>query len=128
MRIYYFIFAFSLTVVAGCAAKKYKRTIKIPSCNLYVEVFTANSWGLNQEYLTDSLTFRMYVGTVDEEHDYYSYQCQQDSIYIKKVKPSEKNCRWVTLKDSQKTVLCDTEYVKRKPISLTQLSAKRNMK
>ena len=127
MRIYYFILASFLTIAAGCAEKKYKWTRKFPNCNLYVEVFTANSWGLNQEYLTDSSTFRMYVGTVDEEHDYYIFQCQQDSIYIKKVKPSEKNCRWVTTEDGLKTVLCDTLYERRKPISLAQLRAEKNL-
>ena len=120
-----FTFCLWLTVLlSSCAEKKYLRTKKTFNCGLYVEVFTANSWGLSQEYLTDSSTFRMYVGTVDEEHDYYTYDCNNDTVQIQMVMPSNKNCRWVTLKDSMKTVLCDTEYIVRKPISLLQLKSK----
>ena len=108
-------------LISSCAEKKYKRTKKIPDRKLYVEVFTANSLGLNQEYLTDSLTFRMYVGTVDEEHDFYTYESRGDSLYIKKILTGNKNCRWVTTKDSLQTVLCDTEVVVRKPITIAQL-------
>jgi len=125
MKIQYSIYALLLVLLISCAEKKYKRTRKIPNSDLYVEVFTANSWGLNQEYLTDSATFRMFVGTVDEEHDYFTYQYQSDSIYIKKILTGNKNCRWVTTKDSLQTVLCDTEQITRKPISLMQLMTKK---
>ena len=115
---------FFLTLfISGCAEKKYKRTIKIDNCKFYVEVFTANAWGLNQEYLTDSSRFRMYIGTVDEEHDFYTYNCKDDSLYIGKVLTGNKNCRWVTTKDSLKTVLCDTEFIVRKPVSIALLKA-----
>jgi len=63
----------------------------------------------------------MYVGTVDEEHDFYSYECRGDSLNIKKILTGNKNCRWVTTTDSLHTVLCDTEFVVRKPISIAQL-------
>jgi hypothetical protein len=121
MKIQLTLYALLFLLISGCAEKKYKRTKKITDRKLYVEVFTANSWGLNQEYLTDSLTFRMFVGTVDEEHDYYTYQCQGDSLYIKKILTGERNCRWVTIHDSLKTVICDTEFLIKKPISITQL-------
>lgn len=60
----------------------------------------------------------MYVGTVDEEHEYYTYQCRGDSLYIKKFLTGNKNCRWETIQDSLKTVICDTEFVVKKPISI----------
>lgn len=121
MRIQYVFCLLSMVLISSCAEKKYKRTIRIAKCELYVETFSANSLGLNQEYLTDSTNFRMNVGTVDAEHDYYTYECKGDTLLIKKVMPTSKNCRWVILEDGMKTVLCDTEYVIRKPISLTQL-------
>ena len=118
------LFAVLIILTLSCGEKKYLRTKRLSNCGLYIEVFTANSLGLNQEYITDSTDFRIYIGTVDEEHDYYLYECRNDSIYIKKVKPSDKNCRWVILKDSMKTVLCDTVYINRRPISLSTLKTK----
>ncbi len=124
MKIQLFAYTLLFLFILSCAEKKYKRTKKIIGRNLYVEVFTANSLGLNQEYLTDSLSFRIYIGTVDEEHDYYTYQCRGDSLYIKKVLTGNKNCRWEIVQDSLKTLICDTEFVVKKPISLTQLKTK----
>ena len=121
MKIQLFAYTLLFLLISGCAEKKYKRTKKITDGNLYVEVFTANSLGLYQEYLTDSLTFRLYIGTVDQEHDYYTYQCRGDSLYIKKVLTGNKNCRWEIVQDSLQTVVCDTEFIIKEPISLTQL-------
>jgi hypothetical protein len=121
MKIQLVAYTLLFLLISSCAEKKYKRTKIITDRNLYVEVFTANSLGLNQEYLTDSLTFRIYIGTVDEEHDYYTYQCRGDSLYIKNVLTGNKNCRWEIVQDTLKTVICDTEFVVKKPISIAQL-------
>lgn len=122
MKIQLFAFSSSLLfLISSCAEKKYKRTIKLPDHKFYIEVFTANSWGLNQEYFTDSLNFRMYVGTVDEEHDFYKYKIQDDSLYITKILTGNKNCRLEITKDGLQNFLCDTEFVARKPISILKL-------
>jgi hypothetical protein len=119
MKIKYSIFLL-LILVLGCGEKKYIRTVRIPKCDLYVEVFTANSFGLKQEYLTDSSNFRIYVGTLDEEHDFFTYECRNDTLYIKKILTGDKNCRWVII-DGRQRVRCDTEFIVRDPISMRQL-------
>ena len=111
--------------ILSCAEKKHKRTRKLPDGNYYVEVFTANSFGLNQEYFTDSLTFRMFVGTVDEEHDYFHYTVDGDRLYITKIGTGNKNCRWVDTKNGLKTVLCDTEILIKKELNLAKIKNKR---
>jgi hypothetical protein len=34
------------------------------------------------DYLTDSINFRIYVGTVDNKYEYYAYKCSGDSVII----------------------------------------------
>lgn len=65
--------------------KKYKYTLKLCDHNLYVERFMVNPAGVNADYLTDSLTFRIYVGKWDSDHENFSYVCMGDSIFIKKL-------------------------------------------
>lgn len=63
---------------------------------LYVETFTvfgsgASGTDMMSDYLTDSLSFRIYAGTYDQGSEYYYYNMNGDSIIILKYKsdPSE---------------------------------------
>ena|SRR5579863_124498 len=70
-------------IIVGCF-RRYKFTGKICGDKLYVEFYEVNPAGVDAEYITDSINFRHYIGTFDEEHERYAYDCKGDSIYIKK--------------------------------------------
>lgn len=54
--------------------------------NLSVEVYkTGLIDDLNAAYITDSTSFRVYVGTFNERHNYFTYKIDGDKIYIEKV-------------------------------------------
>ena len=48
-----------------------------------MEVYERNQLGIS--YLTDSINFKIYVGQLNFENEYYSYKCILDSIYIFKI-------------------------------------------
>lgn len=64
--------------------KKYKQTNKFCE-NLYIEIFNVNPAGVDSHYITDSFTFRFYVGKIDNEHENYHYMCSGDSLVIEKI-------------------------------------------
>jgi hypothetical protein len=109
-----------LTLI-GCHEKKHEFTRKVPNSSLYEELFTANSFGLYASYLTDSASFRTYIGEVDLEHDYFKYNINKERIHIQKIKTGDKNCRWVTTEDGRQTILCDTEVIDIKSLDLNKL-------
>ena len=74
------VILFSL-LLTGCY-KKYRRTISVCNGNLFVEVYRHKFIDVSYDYLTDSSNFRIYVGKFDNEHGYYRYNCQGDSIGI----------------------------------------------
>jgi hypothetical protein len=51
---------------------------------MYVEVFRINPAGEYADYLTDSTTFRMYIGIFDPEENGYTFTCKDDSIIVSK--------------------------------------------
>jgi len=71
----------------------YKRTVSI--CNdLHIEVFRTFSSGafgsdLVDDYLTDSVNFRLRIGSYDEYYGSIYYQCEMDSITIEKREKSD---------------------------------------
>jgi hypothetical protein len=68
--------------------KRHKFTHKY--CNgLYVEAYEVNLEGMNAEYLTDSVNFRIYIGNYDSENENFYYKCTGDSVYIEKVESDE---------------------------------------
>src|ERR1700683_980176 len=76
----YIAVATTIILFTGCI-RKYKWTL--PICDkLYVEVYNVNPAGVYSEYLTDSLSFRLYVGKIDFESERYLYHCSGDSIAI----------------------------------------------
>jgi hypothetical protein len=74
------LIAFSLLCI-GCT-KKYKSTTSVCGGQFYVETFNVNPTGVDEDYLTDSLDFRLYIGKFDNEHENFSYVCNGDSIRI----------------------------------------------
>ncbi len=72
------LFSFLLT---GCY-NNYKRTITVCDGKLFVELYHHNFIDVGYEYLTDSTNFRIDVGKFDNEHGFYSYNCQGDSLTI----------------------------------------------
>ena len=68
-----------LLLFFGCT-KKFKTTFKI--CNdYYAEVFNKNPAGVGEYYLTDSVSFRVFIGDYDEDHEFYKFKCDGDSIF-----------------------------------------------
>lgn len=68
---------------------KYRSTVNICK-KLYVETFAiigGGAYGSDRvsDYLTDSINFRNYIGTYDNNDEGYSYKCVGDSITIYKV-------------------------------------------
>ncbi len=72
------------SLFVGCL-KSYDHTSKVCEGSLSVEVYFSGLIGLKEEYLSDSINFRMYVGDRDEEHQNYNYTCDGDSLFIKKL-------------------------------------------
>ena len=70
-------------IFSGCI-KKYKYTTKVCEHTLYVEAFNVNPAGVDADYITDSVNFRLYVGKFDNEHEIYRYSCSGDSLLIRK--------------------------------------------
>jgi hypothetical protein len=68
-------------LLAGCY-KKYSRTIPVCDGKLFGERYEHNFIDVAYYYLTDSSSFRMYVGKFDNEHGGYSIKCQDDSVTI----------------------------------------------
>lgn len=77
----------------GCSNEKkqsnYKFTIHTCS-NLFVEVrqvFGSGAYGgdLHSNYLTDSISFRLFIGEYDNYDEGFIYDCKGDSIIVKKI-------------------------------------------
>lgn len=74
---------FSLVYI-GCVAK-HKASVKICGGQFYVEMYNVNPAGVDEDYLTDSSGFKVYVGKFDNEHENFRYVCNGDSITIMKL-------------------------------------------
>jgi hypothetical protein len=71
-------------VFSGCI-KKYKYTTKVCERTLFVETFNVHPAGVDADYITDSVNFRMYTGKWDNEHENFRYSCSGDSLIIQKI-------------------------------------------
>jgi hypothetical protein len=76
---------------SSCSSDRSKsgehRTYRLCDGRFFVESFTifgGGGWGGDRvsDYLTDSVNFRMYLGTYDNAHEAISTQCKRDSVYI----------------------------------------------
>jgi hypothetical protein len=74
-----------ITLLLGCNSKtkrNYKYTFKREQ-NLYIEVYRAGLIGnLTSQYLTDSLTFRLYLGTFDDENARIYCKIDGDDVHV----------------------------------------------
>ena len=87
----FFIFILSVISCRDNRSKK-DHTSTTQICDKYLFVETFEIYGGNaydgdivSQFLTDSTNFRIYVGTFDNAHEGYSYQCSGDSIRISKL-------------------------------------------
>jgi hypothetical protein len=95
---------------------------------LFVEVFEANSLGLDADYLTDSANFRKYIGDWDEEHERYLYSCKGDSVYVLKTVSGNRWAKWDTTADGKRTVVSNLDTTEKLIFSLSQLKREKNFK
>lgn len=69
---------------------KHYNTAKVCKGKLFVETYEISGNGAFggdkvSEYLTDSVNFRMYVGTFDNSDEAYSFLCTGDSVEVYRV-------------------------------------------
>lgn len=75
--------------------KQHYKTIKI--CDkIYIEtfvVFSSGAYGgdIHSDYITDSLHFRLFIGTEDTENEILFTQCKGDSLVVKKSTVNKEN-------------------------------------
>jgi hypothetical protein len=74
-------FAFLVTNIVSCQTK-YLRTEKTCMKNCFLEIYERSQLGIS--YLTDSINFRIYVGQLNFENEYYQYKCKDDNLTILK--------------------------------------------
>jgi len=77
--------AFILSILSMACTQKYKFTGEACDHIYHVEFYQVNPLGTDALYLTDSSTFRYYLGTIDEGNEYFKFECNGDSINIKKL-------------------------------------------
>jgi hypothetical protein len=74
-----------ISVLFGGCFAKHKFTAKVCNGKLYSEVYNINPAGVDEDYLTDSSTFRIFIGKFDSDHENFSYVCSGDSIKVLKL-------------------------------------------
>lgn len=65
----------------GCGTPRLRSTVEL-KCHLYVEDFIVSNWGVDEQYLTDSASVRVYMGRLDLEHEAFVYVCNGDSVIL----------------------------------------------
>jgi hypothetical protein len=78
----FLVLIFSLVGSASC--QRIKRHSFELKCHLYVENFEVNPFGIDEVYLTDSLSFRIFIGKYDIEHETFSFVCKENDVMIYK--------------------------------------------
>lgn len=94
------LFIFLGVISFGCNNDRNKTThsstVRVCNRNLVVETYEIAGGGAYggdrvSDYLTDSVNFRIYVGTYDNADEGYSYECTGDSVYVLKITGRRKN-------------------------------------
>ena len=86
------IIVLNLLFFLGCDNKKSKKKFFASNSvcyNLTREIYIVSAWGAlsaetYSDYLTDSINFRVFVGTSDERSN-FEYRCKNDSVYVIKL-------------------------------------------
>jgi hypothetical protein len=98
-------------ILIGCINDKsksdYRNTDTFLTCrNLYIETFHVYKGGalvgdITSFYLTDSVNFRKFIGTCDDDQrEWYNYDCNGDSVYIEKIKEKHSSTEKVIVRKS----------------------------
>lgn len=83
MKLLPFSIVLLMILMTGCLPK-HKYTVSVCDDRFHVERYNVNPLGVDEAYITDSTSFRFYVGKIDIEHEYLRYICTEDSIRIEK--------------------------------------------
>ena len=97
-------FSFLQGCIDDRSKEHYKVTYKIGD-HLFVEVFTTFGGGAFggdrvSEYLTDSISFRKYIGTFVDSDEGISYKVVNDTLYIEKYSQAGRGIKPFTEKQS----------------------------
>ncbi|MFM2394345.1 MAG: hypothetical protein RLZZ546_2327 [Bacteroidota bacterium] len=111
-------------MLIGCR-ERHKYTREICGDNLYVEVYNINPAGVGRCYLTDSLNFKIEIGSYDEEHDQYEIDCKGDNINVIKETSGNKSAEWVK-KNGIKSLKRNIDTIERKFYKLSDLQKLKN--
>ena len=84
------VFSIAISLSFNCGRRsKYKHTTQLQK-GFFVEIFSAGIIGnLKADYLTDSINFRIYIGTFDDESERLYYKIVGDSIFVQKIVPKK---------------------------------------
>lgn len=104
-----FLAGLSGLILIGCS-EKHKWTTGVCENRFFVERFNVNPAGIDVHYLTDSSTFRIYVGKFDNEHENYSYSCVGDSIVVVKLADDSSGTRKTVGRNSYSIAALKIEY------------------
>jgi hypothetical protein len=74
--------------------RKHKFTSKVCDGRFSCEIFNINPAGVDEDFLTDSKNFKIYIGQFDNEHENFSVVCKEDSIQIFKFKAPVSGNQW----------------------------------
>ena len=103
-KLNWFIILFLFSQIS-CTSDKSKNhlssIIKVCDNTLFVEKYLIVGGGAFggdriSDYLTDSTTFRLYVGSFIDSHEVFNYACKNDSIYIEKIETKEEGIPYNT--------------------------------
>jgi hypothetical protein len=108
--------------------KKYKFTGKVCNESLFIETFQTNPFGVDAEYLTDSLHFRKYIGSFDEEHERFLYTCFADSIRILKTVRGNRWAKWETTPEGRQRLISNLDTLENYTLNLLDLKKLNNYK
>lgn len=98
----YSLFFIILVALFGCNNRSKKNLISTfkKGDSLYIEDYRAGLIGnLTAQYLTDSVHFRVYLGTFDDENGYIYCKVNGDNIYVEQREHGKGSSpQWDTLK------------------------------
>jgi hypothetical protein len=117
-----------ISVVVGCINYKSKKDLKYTvnlcklkpetcNCDLYVEGYIISrafgSTDIYSEYLTDSNSFRIYIGNYDEGNERLKYTCKGDTVYLEKRTNKDLGQNWDTFRIIEKKIYVLKDLKKR---------------
>lgn len=114
MRTQFLVIVIFSLITSGCYQRIKKSTLEL-DCRIYVERYDVNAFGVDENYLSDSSNFRIFVGKFDVEHETFSYKCKNDNIVIYK-RAEDSQGKW-KIEDS---VILSKEYLIKNKVHSTK--------